>query len=365
MKKLLLYSPIYDYVAESFVTKLQETDSKEDLRIYINSPGGRVFAGWAMIGPMSEHEGKKTGVVTGTAMSMSFFMLLFMDEVEAIDAAYFMVHRADGYVEDEEDQKFLDNVNATIRAKMEKRINEEAFKKLKGYSFDDIFDPNKRINAFLTAKEAKKIGLVDKIIKVDTRELEALDTKIAAFIDLDSEPRGSGKDEELEESKKQTRGSVESQSKKPIQNTNSKSKKMTKEELKAQHPELYAQVYGEGREAGITAGVEQEFDRISSFLAYSEIDPEAVKKGIEEKKPISAKFMAEMNVKFMKAKGLEDAESDSPDAIATEKGKKAEAEEKKNGGKKSQTAAEKELADLEAEVNTHMHFVSKPKTEEV
>ena len=91
-------------------------------------------------------------------------MLLFMDNVEAIDVSNFTFHRADGYTDTDEEKQFLARVNNDLRKKLEKKVNSEVFKEVTGYSFDDIFNPETRINANLTAKQAKQIGLIDKLL---------------------------------------------------------------------------------------------------------------------------------------------------------------------------------------------------------
>jgi ClpP class serine protease len=63
-------------------------------------------------------------------------------------------------------------------------------------------------------------------------------------------------------------------------NNNSNSNKMTKEELKQQHPTVYSEVIAEG--------VSNEKDRVGSWMAYSEADPKAVAEGISSGRSITA-----------------------------------------------------------------------------
>ena len=62
-------------------------------------------------------------------------------------------------------------------------------------------------------------------------------------------------------------------------NNNSNSNKMTKAELKQNHPELYSEVVAEG------VSVEQ--GRVASWMAYNEADPKAVAEGISSNKEIT------------------------------------------------------------------------------
>jgi ATP-dependent Clp protease protease subunit len=325
MADILLYTPIYSYTAEAFVEKLLEIESEEDLTVLLNSPGGSVFAGWSMIGPLSERKGKVTFKVFGDASSMAFFSLLFADRVEALDVSTFMVHRADGYVDNEADQKFLDGINKSLRAKFEKRIDSEKFKEVTGYTFDDIFDPKRRVDVNLTAKEAKKIGLVDKIIKLEPKQLEAYTERFVAIADFNSHgsegesPRGSGASENGESKKN---------------SINQKSKKMTLEELKAAHPDLVVALKNEV--------IAQERERVGAYLAFQHIDAEAVKKGIEDGATPGPKFFAEMTLKGMSAERLNDEKEESTETVdASKKKEKTEEDEKAEAEKKEIAEAER------------------------
>ena len=138
-KPILLYNPIFSYTAESYTEKLLSLDKNEDSLTWINSPGGSVFAGWSMIGALQDRKGKNKARVMGNASSMAFYLSLFMDEVEALEVSLFVIHRADGYIENDDDRAFLEKINAQLREKFEARINAEKFKEVTGISFDEIF----------------------------------------------------------------------------------------------------------------------------------------------------------------------------------------------------------------------------------
>lgn len=308
-KILTFFAPIYRSTVEAFIEKMLEVDSEDDIEIWMNTPGGGVFAGWGMIGALNERKGKNNVKVFGDASSMGLFALLFMDKVEAIDVSNFTLHRADGYASTEEEKQYLESINKQIRAKLEKRIDQEALKRVTGKTLNDVFNPETRLNVNLTAKQAKEIGLVDKIIRLEPKQLKAYNEKYVAFAEF--EPEGLG--EEM-------RGSIEQIQ---LQNNQIKKGKMTREEFKAEHPEIYNDI--------IQAGIDQERDRIEAFLVFAEIDIKAVKKGIEEGKNPTHKFYAEMNLKANSVKKLEDIKADSQEGIDTLKNEKKEnitAEEK-------------------------------------
>lgn len=308
-KPLLLYAPIYDFVAEAFVDKMNDVPEGEDIDIWVNSPGGRVFAGWSIIGGMQKRTGKKKVTVMGHAASMAVYFALFADEVEALEVSQFMIHRADGYVETPEDQQFLDKINKDLRKQMELRLDVEAFEKSTGKTLDQIFDPSQRIDLWIDAKTAKKIGLVDKIKKLTPEETKAYSDKFVAFADFEGEQRSKPEPQRSE--------------KEAENNNNQKSKKMNLTELKAQHPELVEAIQKEA--------VSAERNRVNSFLAFIDIDKENVIKATKEGSEFNSAVMAEMTVKLTAhiTKGNIEGDSSNNEKPVTEKvTKEATAEEK-------------------------------------
>lgn len=90
-----------------------------------------------------------------------------------------------------------------------------------------------------------------------------------------------------------------------IQNSN----KMTKSELKSQHPELFNEVY--------SAGVTAESERVQSWLAHVETDQEAVMTGIESGSEISPSQREKLLVKANKTAKLQSVEGENADDFTT------------------------------------------------
>lgn len=276
-KELYLYNPIFSFVAEDLITAMEE-NSAQDIVIRVNSPGGSVNAGWGIIAKMQERSGKTTMKVDGAAMSMAAVALLFADRVEALDVSTIMLHRADMYIESPEDQKYLDQVNATIRAKMEKKINAEVFKNVTGHEISEMFSGEKRLDVFLTAKQAKEIGLVTAINKVNPKEIEAFNNKYFK-IAAEAEPIKIDK-------------------------------KMDLSKLKAEHPEVYA--------LAVAEGVAKEKSRVEVWAHYAEVDPKAVNEGIKSGKEITQLQIVELTEKKFNGKALKGIESENANPIKTE-----------------------------------------------
>ena len=155
-KELLLYSPIFDFTAETLITGIED-NMDEPVIIRANTPGGDVMAGWGIIAKMQEH-GDITMKIDGSVASMGTFITIFADNVEALDISKIHLHRASGDVDNQEDQDFVDSVNADLKKKLKAKIDEAKFKEITGVSINQLFDADKRVTVTLTAKEAKADG---------------------------------------------------------------------------------------------------------------------------------------------------------------------------------------------------------------
>lgn len=89
---------------------------------------------------------------------------------------------------------------------------------------------------------------------------------------------------------------------------NQKKKIMNIDELKASHPELYAQVFNKGKSDGLTEGVKSEKNRVDTWMVFNDVNPEKVKNGIESGEIMSEAekltFLRESQTKAMQ-NGLE------------------------------------------------------------
>lgn len=271
-KELYLYSPIYSFVAESLISQMEE-NMGTDVTVRLNTPGGGVYSSLGIYAKMREHQNVSLKV-DGAAMSGGFFMIPYAKYVECLDVSTFMVHRADMYVQNDQDKALLAQTNKDLRSKLESRVSAELFLEVTGYSYDELFNSEKQLDVYLTAKQMKKLGLVNKVKTLTPQEATAWNLqfeKIAA----------------IQENPTQT----------PI--------KMTASEIKEKHPEAY------------NAIVASERDRVGAWMAFVGVDPKAVAEGIKSGENISQTAMAEFSIKMMNKGTLEKIESTQPGAIVT------------------------------------------------
>ena len=294
-KQVILYGPIFSFTVERFLEQMEEF-SAEDVTLRINSPGGSVFAGWGMVAKSLEHEMGLNIQVEGAASSMMAIFLLFHKNVTALNVSKFTLHRASTFfTPTEKETELLKSINDDIRKAFEKKLNIPEFEKIAGVTLDEFFNSEEVIDVNLNAKQAKKIGLINKITN-----LEAADFEASAFEEMDMKFAAFSNNHEDTKDKTKTK--------------NDNKMTLTLDELKAKHPELYAEAY----EAGEISGTKKETDRIGSWMVFVDVDPKAVKAGIESGEALSQTTMAELNRKAISADALKAAEEDNADDVNTD-----------------------------------------------
>ena len=298
-KKFAFVSQFYNFAVQDLINKIIAEAEGEDVDLIQSTPGGNVFAAWALAGFFKDREGKLTLKAFGDCSSMGYYNALYADFVEALEVTQFSIHRADGRVETEGEINRLKNINKSLRKAMESKIDQAKFENITGFTFDQIFDETQRVEVTLTAKQAKAVGLVDKVISMTDKKITALNDKFVAFSDFfetsqgrEDQPQGGGVNQE-------PKANTDNQKVEP-----KKVRKMTPEQLRVEHPETYKVVFG--------AGVKAEKDRTGAFLAWMETDPEACKKAIENGDEMSQTFVSTMSVKALAKTEVKDQKTESP-----------------------------------------------------
>ena len=140
---------------------LSAKDDAKDINMYINSPGGSVSAGLAIIDTMNLIPNDVNTIATGLAASMSAMILLSgtKGKRNALPHAEVMIHQPLGGAQGQAS-------DIAIRANHILRTRETLYSMMSdatGKDIDEIADACERDN-FLTAEEARDFGLIDHII---------------------------------------------------------------------------------------------------------------------------------------------------------------------------------------------------------
>ena len=161
---IFLGGPIDDNVANIIIAQLlhlDHEDSKKDIYLYINSPGGSVTAGLAIIDTMNFIKSNVSTICVGIAASMGALILSSGEKGKrfALPNSEVMIHQVMGGVEGQASDIAI-NAKHVLRMKetLNKILAENTNKKVEQVEKDSDRD------YWMTADEAKKYGIVDGII---------------------------------------------------------------------------------------------------------------------------------------------------------------------------------------------------------
>ncbi len=162
---IFLGGPISDDVANSIIAQmlfLASENSKKDIQIYINSPGGSVTAGMAIYDTMQYVKSDISTVCVGMAGSMGAMLLASGAQGKrfALPNSEILLHQVMGGARGQATEI---EITARQILKIKERINEIIAKHTKKPISKIIKDTER--DFYLTAKEAKEYGVIDKVIE--------------------------------------------------------------------------------------------------------------------------------------------------------------------------------------------------------
>lgn len=162
---IFLGEPIDDHTANIIIAQLlflDAEDQSKDIKFYINSPGGSVTAGMAIYDTMQYIKSDVSTICVGMAASMASFLLAAGAPGKrlALPNSEIMIHQVMGGTEGQaSDIKIRTEHILKIKEKMNRILAEHTGQKVATIDKDTDRDN------YMTAEEAKKYGIIDKIIK--------------------------------------------------------------------------------------------------------------------------------------------------------------------------------------------------------
>jgi ATP-dependent Clp protease protease subunit len=162
---IFLGTPIDDQVANLVVAQLLHLESEDpdkDISIYINSPGGSVYAGLAIYDTMQFIKPDVSTICVGIAMSMGALLLSGGKEGKrrALPNSKILIHQVWGGFQGQASDIEI-HARETIALK---RKLEEIMAQHTGQPLDKVSNDMDR-DYFMTAEEAKEYGVIDAVIK--------------------------------------------------------------------------------------------------------------------------------------------------------------------------------------------------------
>ena len=162
---IFLGTAINDSVANIIQAQLlflESTDKDKDIQIYINSPGGSVYAGLGIYDTMQFINPNVATICTGIAASMAAVLLCAGEKGKrsGLTHSRVMIHQplsgAQGQASDIE-------ITAREIIKLKKELY-EIIADHTGQKYDKVYSDSDR-DYWMKAPEAKKYGMIDEVLK--------------------------------------------------------------------------------------------------------------------------------------------------------------------------------------------------------
>ena len=144
---------------------LESENPKKEIYFYINSPGGLVNAGLGVYDTMQYIKSPVSTLCIGQASSMGSFLLAAGEKGKrfSLPNSRIMVHQPSAGFQG---QATDIEIHANEIMSLKKRLN-EIYSKHTGRTVEEIKNALER-DKFMTPQEAKKFGLIDKVVEKRT-----------------------------------------------------------------------------------------------------------------------------------------------------------------------------------------------------
>lgn len=161
---IFLGDEINDYVANIIQAQLlflESSDPKRDIQIYVNSPGGSVYAGLGIYDTMQFISPDVATICTGIAASMAAVLLCAgaNGKRSALKHSRIMIHQPMGGMQGQ-----ASDIEITAREilKLKKELY-DIIATHSGQPFDKVWADSDR-DYWMTSQEAKDYGMIDEVL---------------------------------------------------------------------------------------------------------------------------------------------------------------------------------------------------------
>jgi len=162
---VFLGGSIDDDVANLVIAQLlflEAEDQKKDIQMYVNSPGGSVYAGMAIYDTIRYIKPNVSTICVGMAASMAAFLLAGGEKGKrfSLPNSRILIHQPMGGTQGQAaDIKIQAEEILKVRDEMNKILAQNTGQPLEKIAKDTDRD------FYMRAEEAKKYGIIDKVIK--------------------------------------------------------------------------------------------------------------------------------------------------------------------------------------------------------
>ena len=161
---IFLGTPVTDEIANLIVAQLihlEADDPDKDISLYINSPGGSVYAGMAIYDTMQYIKPDVQTICAGIAMSMGAMLLSggAKGKRMALKHSKILIHQvSSGFQGQATDIEIHAKEIIDIRKRMDELLADNT-----GQPFEKVSQDTER-DYFMSAEEAKEYGLIDRVL---------------------------------------------------------------------------------------------------------------------------------------------------------------------------------------------------------
>lgn len=162
---IFLGTQVDDYTANVIQAQLLYLDSSEpgkDVSIYINSPGGSVYAGLGIYDTMQYIQSDVSTICTGMAASMAAVLLVAgaKDKRFALKHSRVMIHQPMGGIQGQaSDIEITSREILKLKKELYTIISEHS-----GQPYDKVYQDSDR-DYWMTAQEAVDYGMIDRVLE--------------------------------------------------------------------------------------------------------------------------------------------------------------------------------------------------------
>ena len=167
---VFLGTPVDDQIANLIVAQLLHLESEDpdkDISVYINSPGGSVYAGLAIYDTMQFIKPDVQTICVGIAMSMGALLLAggAAGKRMALPNAKILIHQvSSGFQGQATDIEIHAREIIDIRQRLDHIIAKHT-----GQDYDKVRTDTER-DYFMSSEEAVKYGIIDRVISEQSLE---------------------------------------------------------------------------------------------------------------------------------------------------------------------------------------------------
>jgi ATP-dependent Clp protease protease subunit len=167
---IFMGEPIDDYVANIVTAQLlflDSTDRTRDIQMYINSPGGSVYAGLGIYDTMQFVSPDVSTICTGMAASMGAILMCagVKGKRSALRHSRMMLHQPSGAIGGQAS-------DIEITAREIKKVKQELYEVIAYHTGAEVaaVAADCERDFWMTAEESKAYGLVDEVLLINPRK---------------------------------------------------------------------------------------------------------------------------------------------------------------------------------------------------